>query len=89
MKTQTAQFMEILCERIDGALSYLTITALSLIEFSLESDKIEEIPTKFEILKDCNPSLILNKTPAIVRVETSLMILSVLSYTIPERDDLM
>ncbi len=89
VKTQTAQFMEILSEKMDGALSLLTITALGLIEFSLESDKVEEIPTKFVVLKDFMQCIIVAKTPAIIRVETSLMILAILSFTIPDRSDLM
>lgn len=81
--------MEALCDRIDGTASLVVMFALSLIEFSLESDRLEDIPTKFLTLKDCLQSPMLTKTKANIRVETSLIVLNCLSYIVSGRKDLL
>jgi hypothetical protein len=88
-KTAAAQLMEILCDHIDGSLTFIAVIALQLINYSLVSDNPQEIPNKFQVLAEFANSNFLTKTPANIRTETCLIVISVLSYLIPRRNDLM
>ena len=81
--------MEVLCDHIDGSLTFIAVIVLQFIDYSLLSDNPAEIPTKFSVLSEFQNSIFLTKTSATIRVETCLVVLSVLSYLLPRRSDLM
>ena len=88
-KTAAAQLMEALCDHIDGSLTFIAVIVLQFINYSLVSDNAAEIPTKFPVLSEFQNAIFITKTSATLRVETCLVVLSVLSYLIPRRSDLM
>ena len=88
-KTAAAQLMEVLCDHIDGSLTFIAVIVLQFINYSLVSDNVIEIPTKFPVLSEFQKAIFITKTSATIRVETCLVIISVLSYLIPRRSDLM
>mmetsp|Transcript_26388 Transcript_26388/g.23311 ORF Transcript_26388/g.23311 Transcript_26388/m.23311 type:complete len:125 (+) Transcript_26388:1427-1801(+) len=63
--------------------------AVNIIEYSLLYDKIEEIQAKYEVLVDHAKSNFISSTHAEIRVESCLLVLSVMSYAISRRSDLM
>jgi len=89
VKTQAAQFLEQLCQNIDGYLSFTIFMCLQMIDFSLASDNVPEIPQKYPRLKDYQNSSILANTSSETRVETCILVLSVISYQMDTRDDLL
>jgi len=63
--------------------------ALYLIDFSLVSNDPKALETNYKDLAEHANSLIIAKTDATIRVETGLVILSILSDQISQRGDLM
>jgi len=88
-KTQAAQFMERLCESIDGTLTFVAVIAFNLLDYSISSNNASEIEEKFKLLLEYKDSVIVARTPAVSRVETCLLVLSILSFSLPRRPDLM
>eukprot|EP00331_Platyophrya_macrostoma_P018620 CAMPEP_0176468830 /NCGR_PEP_ID=MMETSP0127-20121128/39381_1 /TAXON_ID=938130 /ORGANISM="Platyophrya macrostoma, Strain WH" /LENGTH=669 /DNA_ID=CAMNT_0017862583 /DNA_START=63 /DNA_END=2069 /DNA_ORIENTATION=- len=86
-KSQAAQFLEFLCNHIDGTLTFVAVMALNLIDFSLSSS-LEQIGD-YNMLKDFKDTLIIGGTDKEARLEASLLVLSILSFAIPKRADLM
>jgi hypothetical protein len=80
--------METLCDHIDGALSLLGNLAVFLIQYSIKSDNLEDLDTKYPVLKEFSQSVFMH-TPAEIRVETCLLVISILSYLLPKRADLI
>lgn len=89
VKTQTAQFLETLCDHIDGSLTFTAVFCFAALEYSLLSNNTEEIPTKFGVLSDYTDCIFITKTTPITRVETCLLITAMLSYALPLRNDLL
>lgn len=67
----------------------MVATILELIRFSFESNDINEIPTKYNYLKNITNCRILTKVDRDTRIETSLLILSILHLIIIKRPDII
>lgn len=81
--------MERLCDHIDGTLTFISVIAFNLLEYTFESNNPDHIKEKFPLLSEYKDSLIITKTTPESRVETCLLVLSVLSYSLPKRGDLL
>jgi len=62
--------------------------SLQLIDFSLASDNLEDIPTKYPRLKDYQDFQIVANTNSEIRVETCVLVLSIISYQMASREEL-
>ncbi len=62
--------------------------ALQLTDFSLASDNLQEIPTKYPRLKDYANYQIVSNTSSEIRVETCVLVLSIVSYQMASREEL-
>ena len=88
-KTAAAQLLENLCDHIDGCLSFVGVICTQIINYSLRSNKPEDLSTKFlQLQRYANCSFLIS-TPQEIRVESCLVIFSVLSYVIPKRQDIL
>ena len=63
--------------------------ALAIIEFSLLDNVLELLPQKYPALAEFKDSIFLAKTEGTIRVETCLVGISVISYILTKREDLM
>ncbi len=75
-------------ERIDGALTYVVVIACETIKFSLLKEQPKEIPKSFIGLQELQNCLFFKETTPYLRIEGSLLILSILAYKIEARKDL-
>lgn len=83
-KTTSAQLLETMCDCIDGSLAYTTNLALQLIEMTTNSKQAAD----FYVLKEIENSLFM-KSDDITKLEISFVILSILSFAIQRRKDLL
>lgn len=81
--------MERLCDHIDGTLTFVAVLAFNIMDYSFASNSPADIPENFKLLNEYKDCVLLSKTSAETRVETCLLVLSILSYTLPKRADLM
>lgn len=88
-KVQAAKFLTKLCLIIDGALSYAALVTLCMIDYSMVSDNRTEIPNTHKDLTEYINSIIIAKTEPNVRVESCLVILTILNNQIGKRNDLV
>jgi len=63
--------------------------AIEAIRFSISGADISTIPSTWLALSKMVGTKFINNTSNEIRIETSLLILSSLAYTIPKRKDLM
>jgi hypothetical protein len=91
VKTQSAQLLENMCDHIDGAMTLVGHTCVQIMQFSLTCDDVLQIATKFPELQPLvgHPFLDKTVTSAELRTETCFMALSVMSYLLPKRHDLV
>lgn len=82
--------MESLSDNIDGSMSYIAKIAISSIYYSIESNNPNEINNpKFSSLKNMIEKDFIKRVSPEIRIDTSLMILSILNYCFCKRADLM
>ena len=80
-----------MCDRIDGVLSFIVYLTLGILSYSIKYDDLSKIDEHYPHMKDYKDSIFLNKSlnSAESRVETCILVLSVLSYVLPKRNDLV
>lgn len=88
-KTEAARLIEHLCDDIDGAATFLVQVLLAVMEHSLLGNEPQAISEKFEILQDFKEGVFIAKTEPKIKVETSIMAVTIISYIVLEREDLM
>ena len=81
--------MTALCRTVDGCLSYVAYLTFYLIDYSLVCNDPKALETNYKDLVEHADSVILAKTDANVRVESGLLILSIISTQLSQRSDLM
>ena len=81
IKTEAAALLETLSEELDGCLTFVTDLCIDLINKSCNSTQLP--------IKTFDKSYFITKTPPLFIVDTSLVVLSILSYLICKRKDLM
>jgi len=81
--------LENICDHIDGATSFFIMTSLAIIEFSLLDNNLDNLPQKYPNLAGFKDTVFFAKTDDKTRVETCLVGISVLSYIICKREDMM
>jgi hypothetical protein len=89
VKTQAAQFLENICDNIDGALSFVAMTTLAIMEFSIVYNDLHNLEEKYPALIEFKDNLFMAKTDRVIRIDTCLVYLSSLSYVICKRKDLV
>lgn len=82
-KTSAAQLLEMLCDHIDGATTFITQISIAIIKNGISGDE------EFPFLKDLKERLLFTKMNNVNRIEASLMILTVVSYLLSRRKDLI
>lgn len=82
--------MESILDNIDGAATFLTKYCIILIDYSFNSNKLEDLKKeeKYFFLQDLESMWILKEATAETRLETSFLILSIMSYLLHKRRDL-
>jgi hypothetical protein len=80
--------MEVLCDHIDGTLTFIANFTLQALEFSIINDDLNSIGVTFPNLVIFKDSHFLAVVKQEIRVDTCLLVLSVLSYLITRRLDL-
>lgn len=88
LKTAAAQFLEILCDHVDGSLTYITVFCLHALDYAIKGAKPETAKDYIALVEFQN-SVFIAKTRDEIIVETSVLVLTVLSYLIPKREDLL
>ena len=76
-------------DHIDGSLSFISNLTLSAISYSIESNNLNEINLKYKHLMTYNNWEFLVSTSPEIRIDTCLVILSILNYSISKRKDIM
>jgi len=87
-KTQAVHLLDHLCDFVDGALTFLGMHLYTVMEYSLVCNNIEEIPTRYPSLMEYSNSLLLSRTSPKIRLETSIIALTSVSYHVSKRSDL-
>jgi len=86
-KTAAAKMIENICDHIDGALSFVCFIAFEIINDTIATSLSPETPISPQLLEYSKGKFLMS--PPDIKVETCLMIVSVLSYIIPKRNDLL
>lgn len=82
--------MESLSDNIDGSATYIAKIAISSIYYSIESNNPNELNNpKYNSLKNLIERDFIKSVAPEIRIETSLMILSILNYYFCKRVDLL
>jgi len=89
VKIQAVYLLRELCINIDGASTALVIIIGSLIEYSLISNKMEEIDEHYPKLAENKESNIIKSVEPLIRLESCLLVLGGISVEISQRKDLM
>lgn len=76
-----------MCDRVDGVLTISALIAINLIDYSIAYDHSSHLD-KYPFIKDYENSLMMSKTPANIRIEACLTILTILSALISDRKDI-
>jgi len=80
--------LETYCYSVDGALPIVSTFLVEVIDYSLNFDKIEDVPNdRYTYLLKMADTLFLRKTDSAVRVETALVALTAIGYLVVKRDD--
>jgi len=74
---------------IDGASTSLVLIIGSLIEYSLISNKVEEIDEHYPKLSEHKESCVIKGIEPLIRLEACLLVLGAISVEISQRKDLM
>lgn len=88
-KTQAAQLLESLCDHLDGTLTQITYFLINIMKYSIESNVASDIPQKYPVLTEFASCRFIERKSAEIRVETCLLILTLISYHMPKRKDLI
>lgn len=88
-KIQACYLLRELCENIDGASTSLVLIIGSLIEYSLISNKVEEIDEHYPKLADHKESAVIRGIDPLIRLEACLLVLGAISVEVSQRKDLM
>ncbi|KRX04002.1 Armadillo-type fold [Pseudocohnilembus persalinus] len=97
-KTAASQLLEILCDNIDGCTTYVGAVTLSTIRYSLnqiyypqqtQNEDYAQLSQQYPSLADQWNSLFLRHSSPEIRIETSLVALSVMSYLTQKRPDIL
>lgn len=86
-KALAAQSLELICIHIDGALTFIYTFIKEILDYTLK-DNTEIILSEL-IAPHCQNSIFVNSISIEVKVETCLLILSILSHLIKKRSELM
>jgi len=89
VKIQAVYLLRELCINIDGASTAIVIILGSLIEYSLISNKMEEIDEHYPKLAENKESNIIKSVEPLIRLESCLLVLGGISVEISQRKDLM
>ena len=81
--------MEAYCDHIDGAVSLVFLFAKALLQYSLLSDDPSTLLKGHQLLGPHINSIMITRTTSHIRVETALTALSVISYLVIQRPDLL
>jgi len=88
-KTEAAKLLENICDSIDGALKFVISASIAIIEYSLHGEYAPLSEEKLALLKDYQDLFFLSKTDPKFRLDACIVSLSVLSYLVSQRDDLI
>jgi len=88
-KTQAAQLLENICDNIDGSLKFVVSVSLAIMECSLHGDFTSLASEKIALLNDYQNSLFISQTDPKIQLDTCIVALSVLSYLVRQRKDLI
>jgi len=88
-KTEVAILLETLCDSVDGCVTFFVNLCCLIIEYSIFSNKLEEIPTKYPLLQKIMNTKFFKQTTPLMKVEACLSAITIPSYYIPKRLDLM
>ena len=76
-------------DNIDGSLTYATVIAGEAINYSLKNHSPQDIISeKYVTLSDLKDSLFIQKITPKIRIETSIVVFSILHNGIDNREDL-
>jgi len=89
VKIQAVYLLRELCINIDGASTAIVIILGSLIEYSLISNKMEEIDEHYPKLAENKESNIIKSVEPLIRLEACLLVLGGIFGEISRRKDLM
>lgn len=88
-KTGAAQLLESLCDHIDGTLTQIIYLMTTIMKYSIDCSSPNEIQQRYPLLAEFQNCKFLEKKSSEIRIETGLLILTVVSYLIPKRKDLL
>lgn len=84
-KTQACKVLESLCDNIDGSVTFITNLACGAINVALQGATTQNYDSDLAEFKD-EPFF---QSDPILIVDSCLMILTVMSYILPQRKDLI
>eukprot|EP00357_Protocruzia_adherens_P031356 CAMPEP_0114996878 /NCGR_PEP_ID=MMETSP0216-20121206/14576_1 /TAXON_ID=223996 /ORGANISM="Protocruzia adherens, Strain Boccale" /LENGTH=1103 /DNA_ID=CAMNT_0002361173 /DNA_START=31 /DNA_END=3342 /DNA_ORIENTATION=- len=89
-KTAAAELLELICDHIDGAITFISYFVCCTIDFAIkyEGDLTQLDAQNYAPLVEFKDCVFLTKTPLEIQIETCLVALTVFSYIIPKREDL-
>lgn len=88
-KCASAKLLETVCDNIDGFETIVSLMLIQTISSSIEFEDINDIDAKYPQLINFKQTVFFARTPRHIRIETSLLSLSILSYLTPKRPDIV
>ncbi len=88
-KTEAAKLLEALCDHIDGCLSFTAIFCCESIKYAVAGGNPEILPNFPMLSQFRNASVFLLKSPPELIIETSIVVMTDISYLTPKRKDII
>lgn len=90
IKTQAAKWIEAFCSKIDGWVSFWSMFCIQAIDWFInENNTNDQTKMNYIVLIELYKEKFLSKLPAEIVVETCLVALSVISFLLPQRTDII
>jgi len=87
-KTEAIRLLEALCTDIDGTLSFTVIICTEIIKYGCIRKNNESSPSTMSLSQMYNSSIFIIKTSTEILIETAILILADLNYTLHRRKDI-
>lgn len=90
VKTQAAKWLEAFSDKVDGSISFISMFSLQWIDYYINNyEDNESMKPNFIVLIEFFKSRFLSKNRPEIIVETSIMALTIISYLLPKRLDVI
>jgi hypothetical protein len=90
VKTQAAKWLEAFSDKVDGSISFISMFSLQWIDYYINNyQENDDMKMNFIVLIEFFKSRFLSKNRSEIIIETSIMALTIISYLLPKRQDVI